>query len=273
MTLNQKFHSPVINNNGYVVLTPNVGYGEDLLQSYPVNPYAESLYQQFPLGTKAIQGERAFRYCKNGTVALNIAAPIQQAKPAHAEQDDDIVCGASAAIGATEIYLTSTTNLDASPNGTDNDFAEGYVIVNDAGGEGQMYKIKANEGFATTALSKFTLYDPLTIALTITTTELGLIRNPYYKVLATEAVVSGMPIGVPLIAVTASYWFWAQTGGPAPVVCNAAIALGTPCVVGVTAALVDPIVMNTTKTMIIGYMMTPGVASTEKAICFLTLDT
>lgn len=266
-----KYRQSVLNVHGYTIMLPNVADENAIKLTYPPNPYAESSTQLFPLGTKLIQGERVWRYCKNGASALStLGTPIQQAKAADAEQDDDIVCGAAAAIGDYEVEVTSTASLDASPNDEADDFAEGYLIVNDEAGQGQMYKIKSNEALATTADSTFVLYDPLTVALT-TSSELGLIRNPYYRVIATEAVVSGMVIGVNPIAVTASYWFWAQTGGPAPVVAHAAIALGTYAVVGTTAAKADPSAALTTE-LIIGYPMTPAVADTEQFICFLILD-
>jgi hypothetical protein len=237
-----------------------------------IDPWAETAAQEWPLGTLIRQGDRVWRYCKNGGVALDVAAPVQQAAAAHAEQNDDIVCGAAAAIGDTSVEVTSTANLDASPNNVADDFAEGYLIVNDAAGQGHMYKIKSNEALSGTADSTFTLYPQESIRVALTTSsELGLVRNPYYKVIATTAVVSGMVVGVPQFAVTASYYFWCQTGGPAAVVAQAAIALGTFAVVGTTAAKVDPSAAATTE-LPIGSPMTPGVADTESCIVYLRLD-
>ncbi|MDY6833790.1 MAG: hypothetical protein SVY53_03200 [Chloroflexota bacterium] len=235
-----------------------------------VDVWAESATQLYPLGSKAMRGCEVWRYCKAGGTGLNIAAPVQQAKAAHAEQDDDIVCGAAAAIGAYSVEVTSTANLDTAPNDSANDFAEGFLIVNDEAGEGQCLRIKSNEALSGTADSTFTLYDPLSVALT-TSSELGLVRNPYYKVIATEAVVSGMVIGIPQFAVTANYYFWCKTGGPAAAVPQAAIALGTSVCVGTTAAKVNASAAATTE-LIIGWAMTPGVADTESMIVFLTLD-
>lgn len=252
------------------VLTPTCSQWDHAAGDTHPNPWATSSVQLFPLGSKLQRGEEIWRYCKAGATGLGIAAPVQQAKAVHAEQDDDIVCGAAAAIGAYTVEVTSTANLDGSPNDEANDFAEGFLIVNDEAGEGQCLRIKSNEALSGTANSTFTLYDPLTVALT-TSSQLGLVRNPYYKVIATEAVVSGIVVGVPQLAVTATYWFWCKTGGPAAVDMNAACALGTYCVVGTTAAQADPAAAVTTE-LILGNMMTPGVTDGEKAIVFLTLD-
>ena len=266
----QKYVSKVMNRDGYVIVLPNVKDMASLMQTNPPDPYAESSSQLFPLGTKIVQGERSWVYCKNAASGLNIAAPIQAAARVHAEMDDDIEVGAAAAIGATAVELTSTANLAAAPLSTANGIAEGYLIVNDAAGEGQCYKIKSHDAFSGVADSTINLYDALTIALT-TSSKCGLVQNPYANVIVTAAVVTGKVIGVPLIAVTASYYFWAQCWGPAPVVAQAAIALGTEVVVGTSAGKADPAAAATTE-VFIGEAMTPGIADTESFICFLRLD-
>ena len=237
-----------------------------------IDPWTESSDQKWPLGTLIRQGDRAWRYARNGSSGLNVAAPVQQAAVAHAEQNDDIVVGAAAAIGAVEVELTSTANLDTAPNETADDFAEGYLIVNDAAGEGHMYKIKSNEAFASSGDSTFTLYPDESIRVALTTSsQVGLVRNPFYKTIATTAVVSGMVLGIPQFAVTASYYYWLQTGGPAACVAKNPIALGTYAVVGTTAALADPSAAADTE-LILGDPMTPGVADTESFIVFLRFD-
>ena len=260
----------VFNDSGYVLLYPNVADETDLLQAYPPNPYAESATQLFPLGTKLVQGERVWRYTKNGTVALNIAAPTQSAAAVHAEQDDDIVTGAASAIGSYEVHLTSTGNLDTGALASADGLKDGYLIVNDEAGEGQLYKIKSSEAFVTTGDVKIMLYDPLTVALT-TSSQVGVVQNPFANVIVTTAVVSGIFTGVPLLAITANYYFWSQTGGPAPMIPNAAIAKGSYVVVGTTAAKADPGAGYTTE-LIIGWAFTPAIADTESFICYLTTD-
>ncbi len=267
----QSYLGKVMNRSGFVIEFPNVSSMANLKQSNPPNPYAESSEQQFPLGTKLIQGERVWRYCKAGGVGLNIGAPQQQAKAIHAEADDDIAVGAGFAIGVSTISLTSTSNLAAAPLTTANGFAEGYVYFNIAAGLGQCYKIKSHDAFSGTDEEGVVLYDALTIALT-TSSKAGLIQNPYANVIATEAVVSGLCVGVPGLAITATYYFWIQTGGPAAVAINTTIALGTEVVVGTTAAKGDPAAAAATE-IPIGFCMTPGqTGGADHALVFLTLD-
>jgi len=267
----QAYLSKVMNRSGYVIELPNVKDMASLMQSNPPDPYAESSTQLFPLGTKITQGERVWRYTLAGATGLNIGAPQQQAKAIHAEADDDIAVGAAFAIGVSTISLTSTANLAAAPLTTANGFAEGYVYFNVAAGLGQCYKIKSHDAFSGTNEEGVVLYDALTVALT-TSSKAGIAQNPYANVIATEAVVSGMCVGVPPLAVTAAYYYWSQTGGPAAVAVNAAIALGTVAVVGTTAAKADPAAAATTE-LPIGICMTPGITGgADHALIFLTLD-
>jgi hypothetical protein len=237
-----------------------------------IDPWAESASQLFPMGTQLTQGDRKWRYALNGASGLSVGVPVQSAAAAHAEQDDDIEVAAVAAIGATTVSLTSTANLDAAPNNVKDDFAEGYLIVNDVVGEGHMYKILKNDLLTGTSNSTFTLYplDKIRVALDATS-QVGIIRNPYYKVIATAAVVSGAVMGVAQFAVTAANFFWLQTGGPASLIPQAAIPKGTYAVVGTTAAKSDPSAAATTE-LPIGEPLTPGIADTEAMIVFLRLD-
>ncbi len=268
MTTSRGFWHHVINDAGYVVLRPNVGDPADLLQQEPPNPFTESQYQQFPLGTRAIRGVEEWLYCKNAANAFTVlGTPIQAAAVAHAEMPDDIVVGASAAIGDTEVTLTSTANLATAPLSTKDGIKEGYLIVNDVDGQGQLRKIKSHEAFNSTDPTLIKLYDPLTVALT-TSSQVGLLQHPCSNIIATAAVLSGMFIGVNELALTASYYFWAKVKGPAPAVLQAAIALGTYVVVGTTAAKFDPSAALTTE-IIVGECATVGVADTEQCIVYL----
>lgn len=263
-----QYRAQLFNENGYVLMYPNINEPGNLLQSLPPNPYAESSTQLFPLGTRLIQGEREWVYSKCGASDLaTLGTPLQTAAAIHAEADDDIVVGAASAIGDYTVTLTSTANLAAAPLSSKDGYREGYLIVNDAAGEGQMYKIKGHEAASGTSNFVVTLYDPLTVALT-TSSQVGLAQNPYSNVIASAAVVTGIFTGVNLIAVTASYYFWAQVHGPAPVNAHAAVPLGTAVVIGTTAAKADP-AADTTTEIIIGYPLTPGVADTEKFMVFL----
>ena len=267
----QKYTSKVMNRDGYVIMLPNVQNMAELLQTNPPDPYAESASQLFPLGTKLIQGERVWRYALAGASGLNIGEVQQQAAGIHAEADDDIAIGAASAIGVNTASITSTANLATAPLSSVDGFAEGYVYFNIAAGLGQCYKIKSHPAASGTDECLLTLYDALTIALT-TSSKAGIAQNPFANVIVAAAVVSGRPVGVPGIAVTAAYYFWCQSGGPAAVAVNTTIALGTEAVAGTTAGKVDPAAAFTGEIKI-GDMMTVGqTGGADHAMVYLTLD-
>jgi hypothetical protein len=274
MTKSREYSQQVHNESGYILQFPNIGDAKELVQNMPPNPYAESAMQLFPLGTRLIRGSQEWQYCKAAAVALaTLGTPIQSAAAIHAEADDDIVVGAASAIGDYTVTLTSTANLAAAPLTTKDGFKDGYLIVNDEAGEGQMYKIKSHEAASGTSNFVVTLYDPLTVALTVAS-QVGLHQNECANVIASAAVVTGVFIGINLIAITASYYFWAQCHGPAPVNAHAAVAKGTGVIIGTTAAKGDPEAANSVDAdgateMLIGYPMTPGVADTEKFMVYL----
>jgi len=266
----------VYNKSGYILEFPSVLNESDLMEGVPVNPFAESATQLFPLGTKAVQGDKVYRYCKNSSAALTvIGSALQAPAPIHADCQDDIVVAASAgetyAIGSNTINLTSTANIAAAPWSTKDGGKEGYVYVNGGTGIGMCRKIKSHAAFSGTSSTLVEVYDGWTVAPIAGDTECGIIENPYSNVVVAAALTT-MPVGVNPLAVTASYYFWAQTGGPAAVICHAAIAIGTMAIVGTTAGEVDPMSAFTTE-VIIGYMLTPGIKDNDAAMIFLILDT
>lgn len=266
----KKFNQAVYNHSGYIMCFPEAAVDTDLnWLDQPVEIYEESSYPLFPVGTRAIMGNEEWVYCENGATELAIAAPIQQAAVIHAELPDDIVVAAASAIGAYTVSLTSTANLAAAPLSTKDGFKNGYLIVNDAAGEGQLYRIKGNDAFSSTNTEVITLYKPLTIALT-TSSEVGLMQPQYQHTIVCPATLTGAFIGLPQIVVTASYYFWCKTKGIAAAAMQEAALIGQQVVVGITAAKVDAFDVTSTTAVIIGTAATVGVADTEKCMVKLS---
>lgn len=261
----QNYTRPVVNHNGYTLLFPNVAGNDEFFSDEPPNPYAESIYPKYPIESKVNRGAQEWTYCKNGGSALAAAAPLQGAAVIHAEADDDIVVGAASAIGAYTVTLTSTANLATSPLSVKDGFAEGYLIVNDEAGEKYLYKIKGHEAASGTANFIVTLYDPIAVALTAVS-QVGLAENPYSRVIVTAAPLSAIFIGTSPIVVTANYYFWAHTSGPAPITAGEAITRGRKVCVGDIAAQANAYDEATTLGYVIGEAITPGVAAGEHFI-------
>ena len=267
---------PIVNKDGYVLFYPAMGVLGDWLQDVPIDPLEESATQLFPLGTKCVQGDRIWRYTKNSSAAVTVVGNIlQSAAAVHASIEDDVVVAASEgqayASGSYDITLTSTNDIDVAPWSTKDGAKEGYVYVNGGTGIGQCRKIKGHEAAVTTGTFVVTVYEPWKVAIVAGNSECGLAENPYSNVVVAAATPTGPPIGVATIALTASRYFWAQTGGPCAVTAHAAIAQGTLAVVGTTAGEADPFSAFTTE-YIIGYPITPGIKDDDAFLCFLTID-
>ena len=269
MAGSQLYTRKVMNRSGNILFFPEVASMSELLDgSATLNPYAESTTQEFPLGTKLVKGDRIYRYAYSGT-GMAAGVPLQSAATLHADADKDLVPAAISAIGAYTVTLTGTANTVCAANY----YKEGYLNINDGTGEGHSYKIKSHTACTGAATFVITLYDPIVIALAATSaTQCGLSKNPYDSVIATAAVLTGVPVGIATHAWTTNTYGWIQTGGPCSVVAHAAIARGMAVLVGTTAAKADPNVDNASTLQIIGFALTPGLTDTEEFLVFLTLD-
>jgi len=179
----------------------------------------ESETQRLPLGAKLeLADGRIFRYCKNGAVALAAGKTIQSVIVA-TERDDAINAAAVVAIGAKTFAFTAVGAITA------DQFAEGFAhIVNDTG-EGLQYKIKSNTAAGAAADCVVTLYDPIITALAATTDVI--LSSSQYSGVVLAADDLSFIIGVPVIPVTANYYFWAQSGGVAMVLQNGSTGVAT----------------------------------------------
>lgn len=266
-----KYYSPVVNRNGYVLFMPNVGEESDLLQSQnPPDPYAQSSVQQYPLGTKLVQGERVWRYSKNGAGTPAAGAPLQQAAVINQAASLDVVVDAASAIGATTISITSQAAIACAKDY----YKEGSIFVNVSTGIGHCYKIKTHDALvSTTAGTIVTIYDGLVVAVASSASKVGLRKNAYDMAIIAGGPLTGIPIGVAPLALTAAYYFWAQTGGPCAVLTHAAILIGQRVTVGTTSTQVDPAYATYLITeQTIGFCMAVPDTASEAMLVFLTLD-
>ena len=270
MTGYQGYTRKVMNKNGRVLIFPGVQDMSSLLDgSATLDPYRSTITQEFPLGTKMIQGDRTWRYTKNGAGTPGPGSVLQTAVVNNAADDLDLVTDATTAIGAYTISITSTTNAAVAADY----YKEGYAFVNAGGGFGSYYKIKTHTALVgTTAGTIVTLYDPLVVASTAGSTLWGLRKNIYDSVIASAAAMTGVPVGVNLLTLVASYYFWMQTSGPCCVLTHAAIAASKKAMAGTTAAQIDPSVDNMAALSEIGWPISICDTAGEGSLVFLTLD-
>lgn len=167
--------------------------------------FEESSTQKADLGQIQVLGERVFRYAKAGATALAVGKLMQSVVVVanHA----NLTC-AAAAVGDTTVTVTLGATLASV-----NQYAEGYLYINDVDGEGHSYKIKKHPSAAASATLVVTLYDSIRVALTASS-QATLERNPYEALIIHPSPPTANVIGIPPIAITASNFFWIQTAGP-----------------------------------------------------------
>lgn len=235
-------------------------YKEDRVGYGRIKPaqgiYEESSTAKAEIGFRLLVGDRVFRYAYAGGTALAAGKLVKSAQlPAEVNK------AVSAAVSAGSYSVTVTTAAAQLY------LAGGYMVVNDADGEGLAYRIKSSAANATTATSTdVTLYDPIVTALT-TSSEVELYGSPYYD-LDLSATVTDHISGIPPIPVTANYYFWLQTWGPCACLVGATTAAGDMLTCHTTDGSVQP--MASYVQNLVGFALTPGTSGEYNGI-FLRL--
>jgi hypothetical protein len=153
---------------------------------------------------------------------------------------------------------------------TANMYDGGYLQINagTAGTIGRQYLISSHTvSAAGSETITVNLAEPLATALVVTTDKLSLIPSPYNGV--SVGAVAKTIAGVCPVKVTASYYFWVQTGGVACAMIANATTTGTVLVAGASGTLA--IFLVDYLQGVVGSAISVGVTNECKA-AFLTLD-
>ena len=191
-------------------------YGPDGTQ---YKTYSEKRY---PYGRKLeLADGRVFRFVRAGTTAL-IAGNLQQRAVPDAAFDE-LVVDVARAIGAALFSFTNGATAIAL-----DDFAEGYVNVEDDAGEGRVYKLADTEpAIAASVAGTFDLAPGVTIREAWTTaTTIGITRNRFSQALIKAATIVSSPLGVAVSDIPASEYGWIQTRGLCSVLTDGTLLVG-----------------------------------------------
>jgi len=182
----------------------------------------ESSTQTHPLGTKMILPDgRIYYYAVNSSAAITTGGQIVDGIAAVAAHDMDLV---AAAASAEAITFTTTTSLTT----TKDQYAGGYVYINDGPGQGEVYSVRSNTLVAGAAGLSITIEDDGGFATALTTaTRFGLMYSPYtdVKIVDGNGTMTTGVLGVTTMPLTASYYCWLQTSGPAAVLMGAQVGI------------------------------------------------
>lgn len=199
-----------------------------------IDPFAESSAQEYPLGTILKWRDREFRYALAGTTALAVGKLMQSVVPLAGHIDEVINSPAAAATTINFTPAVVTTDDIAA-----NEFADGYLHINDDTGEGYMFAVRSHPAITGGVVGTLTLYDPIVLTVGDAATA-TLIHNRFRKVIIHDSPQTAMLAGVTVRAVTASYYCWLQTKGPCAVLTQGTLVIGDFCV---PSATVDGAVM------------------------------
>ncbi len=165
--------------------------------------YEVSATKKYPLGTRwKLADGREFAYCKAGAVALEagllgtvITTPVHE----------DTVTVAHPA--GTKVVTITAASVTA------NQFEDGYLIVTEGTGIGEMYKIRSNTATDANGLIRVTLYDGLVTAWNTSDTDVDLYPNPYNGIIVNPTDSQQKPVVVTPINVPANYYYWGLVNG------------------------------------------------------------
>ena len=236
----------------------------------------ETASAEHALGTKMVLPDgRTFYYAKNSSAAITSAGMIVDGIVAVGAHDMDLTLILAHSVGDNTISLeVPTTDL------TKDQYKDGYLIFNDAAGEGEVYRIVSHPAHDASADNTviITIEDEgIQTALT-TSTEAQLIYNPYtdVKLIDGDGTMSTGPLGVTTIPVTASYYCWLQTSGISSVGIGAQVGvLGDGLSVsqesGESGLAERADYSDESDLRIIGTAMSVASVNTDKQVCMLDI--
>lgn len=194
------------------------------------DPYKTSSTPQHQIGMRFVDGEDMYRYAKAG--ASNISRGKVQIAAAPKTNHHNIAWASGGALGATTVTFTLGNTAAVA-----NEYAEGWLVINDATGEGTKYRIKSHPAAAGLATLEVTLFSPIRNVALVSGSEASLVHNTYNGVVE-GTTITRRAAGVPLTSVTAGDYCWLMTHGVCPVLCDTTTTLGAKQKVGAVAGAV-----------------------------------
>jgi len=228
-------------DGGHIQYAAATGYGPaDFIvgkggsQYGTVDPFTSGLSQLFPLGSRLLYGNTVYAYGRLAAAAVTAGKCVTHA--ASIAHHFDLTPTAGVAAGETAISVeTAGTDI------TLNQYANGYLYVNDAAGEGQMLRIKSNPAHDHSADPSIviTCYDDLATAIT-TSSRITLIPDPRSAQIVQAATTTGATLGVTVVDMAASAYGWFAVSGPQAVLTSGTLVVGNHAVPLGAAGAVGP---------------------------------
>jgi len=175
--------------------------------------FETSATQKHRLGARYTDGDRIFRYAKSGASGSIVKAKMTQSQVVETKTQVIVQTGHAWAVGDVSGTMLVTTGGSFARD----EFVDGYFFANKVAAVGDTYRVIASEITTTDTIMQLELETAIRTAISVTT-ECSLQPNRWRDVVIFPTTKTGYATGVPLVDVTDGYYFWAQTGGPCPLI-------------------------------------------------------
>lgn len=178
--------------------------------------------QEFQVGEVAQTPDgRVFRYCQAGSSSDLTRGKLVVA-PTETDNHQNMSFASAPAVGDREVTVTLGGTA-----ATADQYKDGWLVVISDTGAGRAYPVEGHPAQSTaTGNLTITLKDTIDTAGAISESNVCLLKNPWHGVVESAADQNDMPTGVPVVAITKSYYGWVQTGGPCAVLMDEAVTAG-----------------------------------------------
>ena len=176
--------------------------------------------QLHPYGTRMVLPDNRVYYYGQ-TDGAQTAGAICQSPVGIANHDMDLATNTASSGDKSVTVTVGGTAVTA------NQYADGYLYVNDGTGEGHIYKIRQHDAISSSGSGAINLYDGDAIATGfVAATIAGLAKNPYKDFIVYPTTSTGHAVGVAATDFDDDDFGWLQTWGPAAVLCDVAFVIG-----------------------------------------------
>jgi len=215
------------------------------------------------LGSVGVTADgRVFRYAQAGAVAISPGTLL-----VNADLDANVTnktVAASVAVGS------QTVTVNAAGAVVQDAYADGFLVANDAAGEGIAYRIVGNTGVSGAGVVTVKLAEPVRVAMTVSVSEVTLKPNTYAGVLISITDQADQAVGVSNVTIPATYYGWIQTRGECAVLADEAVTKGLALTTGTgTAGAVEA--LDAAGEQQIG-VASEALVDTEMRAVFLQMD-
>lgn len=229
------------------------------ISSSDVRTTSTSQSQDFGAKAESIDG-RAWRYASVGSGGLSAGQLGVAEAVASNHTNRTLATGSAVGTNSVAVPLGATA-------ATADQYAQGFLVVNDGTGEGNVYRISGHAAAASSGTLTVNLSEPLTVALT-NASDVSLVKNPWKDIVASTTIARAA--GVANVAIAASSYGWVQTRGVCSVLADGTPAKGNALIQSDgTAGAVEVGAAHTDQ--VVGYALETFV-STENRAAYLQID-